>query len=250
VIEQIDEGTGGASRLKITSLLILCATIFILVMFAFFGTSGGLFSYTGSVTGTTANSDLSLEKEEIVVQDPLISGLSEEGKYKLILNIIKLKNLDKKVTKLQFAERVSNIAGYIDTLKNTNVQNVWLSIHSCLEEGCNEKYYELLESVLDNAFAYAEKDIGFIEKIFSNEPPHVFMPELLNNIVGLQKAVEIGDVVETSKSMTAVNSLMSKVDSTEINDLWNELVNCDLKCPIYDELILKLTEFKINSLDV
>lgn len=247
MIEEIDTATGSSSKLKFSSLLILGTIIFILSMFALFGTNSSMSLYTGSVTG--ANSAINeIQEDDIIKETPSSSTLSEEGKYKLILNVLKLKSLDKKITRLQFAESVSNIADYIEALNNKKITDVWFSMFSCLEEGCNERYYELLEVILDNAFIIRESDESFIKTLFAGEPKYPFMPELLSNVVNLQKAVNKVDVIETSKAMIAVNSLIFKVDSAEINDLWNELVNCDLECPYYDNLLIKLIEFKINSL--
>ncbi len=248
VIEEIDAATGGSSKLRISSLLILGATVVILLMFALFGTGNNSIALTGSVAGSGIVE--SLDQDDIILEEPSVSTLSEEGKYKLVLNILRLKNLDKKVTKLQFAESVSNIADFVDALNNQKVTNEWTSMLTCLEEGCNELYYNLLEVVLANAFKEAKEEQSFIQALFADEPKYAFMPELLQNVVNLEKAVDTGDIVETSRAMVAVNSFISKVDSTEINDLWNELVNCDLECPYYDELLVKLSEFKLDSLEV
>ncbi len=245
-IPEIINDVIGPSKLKINSLMILGVTVAILFMFAIFGSGKGTMPFTGMITGpqnidTTAGTDKPLEQTQESI-------LTEAGKYQLILDVLKLMRLDKKVTKLQFAERVSSIAHAVDSLNNKKITEKWLSMKSCIEVGCNNLYYEFLDVIFAEAFRSAENE-GFIRSVFTSESKYGFMTDLLQAIIKLQKAVDAGDIIETSKAMTKANSLIAKIDSTEISDLWGELVSCDLKCPLYEALLIKLTEFKLAHID-
>lgn len=245
-IPEMINDIAGPSKLKINSLMILGVTVVILFMFAIFGSGKGAMPFTGMITGPQ-NADMAAEANKPLEQMPE-STLTETGKYQLILDVLKLMRLDKKVTKLQFAERVSSIANAVDLLKSKKITEKWLSMRSCLEVGCNNLYYEFLDVIFAEAFK-PDQDEGFIQSVFASESKYGFMKDLLQAVINLQKAVDAEDIIETSKAMAKANSLITKIDSVEISDLWGELVNCDLKCPLYETLLIKLTEFKLAHID-
>jgi len=245
----IDEAVeAGKSTLKINSLIILAITIVILILFAIFG-SGSNSSLTGaSITGASTGPSVDVASD--VIETTTISGfgnLKELDKYDLILNIVKLKGLDRAENKLQFAEKVSKIAVYTDKLNTPKVTKGWKESVECFKGDCTPEYYALVEMVLEEAFG-STADTGVIKSIFSSESKYQFMPALLQHILNLNVYVERDDLIETSKTMVAVNDLVNKVQSTEVTATWNDLVACDLKCPLYDNLLVQLTQIKIQAL--
>ncbi len=245
-IPELIDNIVGPSKLKINSLMILGVTVVILFMFAIFGSGKGAFPFTGMVAGPQSTDTISGTAPQL--EQAQESVLTEAGKYQLVLDVLKLMRLDKKVTKLQFAERVSSIANAVDSLNNKKVTEKWLSMKSCFEVGCNNIYYELLEVIFAEGFKPGENN-GFIQTVFASESKYGFMKDLLQAVINLQKAVETGEIIGISKAMAKSNSLIAKVDSSEIDDLWGELVSCDLKCPLYETLLIKLTEFKLAHID-
>jgi hypothetical protein len=243
---------GMPSKLKLNAIIILGFTLVVLFMVALFGNDNGSNFFNAYVIGTPNtltggsnpdNVDVSLPTEEASQ-----STLTEEEKYLLVLNILKLKGLDKKTTRLQFAEKVSNVAKYIEQLGNKDVTEKWDSMNSCLEVGCGKPYYDLLMIVLDIAFN--QKDEGnFITQIFNSDSKYSFIPDLMKNVIALENAVDSGEVIKTSKATTAVNTYIYKVDSAGVTDLWNALVNCDMKCNLYDNLLVELTLFRLDHIN-
>jgi len=238
----------GPSKLKINSILILCVMAVILLFFGVFGSNASSF-LTGNVIGTSVESTDAVEEalnEAIIIPEKAISSLNEEGKYALILNVLKLKSLDNKITKLQFADKVSKIADSIDALGDKEVIAQWESMIPCLESGCGEEYYKLVTLITNNAMI-VQSEQSFVKSLFSSVSKYSYVPELLKSVIALEKASDNGNLVELSRATTLVNTHMSKVDSVIVQDLWNELIACDFKCFLYDNLLTEIVKYRLEQ---
>ncbi len=127
---------------------------------------------------------------------------------------------------VQRSKLISNLDDYVKQSENPVLTEQWNKVLGCLGTRCPD------EAFSDTIFVVAKE--------YQNEFPK---SDLIMNIIAINRFWNDPErVLEFSKATTTVDKAISEIGNRRILNTWKEIVDCNGKCPEYNDLFFKLID--------
>lgn len=151
---------------------------------------------------------------------------SASDAQQLILNTVALRKGPPEVVKRSALIAQTNTL--VEGMGNKRIQGEWDGLAQCMAKGCiDPDYYNFIITVTT-------------QKRVANR-------DLLYNLILANKYWGTNEIIDFSQALTKADTAVEQLGSREASKKWNEIVECDGKCPEKNDLFFEMIKLVVMA---